>query len=131
MAWSKPFTADEIAAIEGMYPQLGAAEIAEKLGRSRRGVENVIKRIEKAAPHTRASCRPDEADGGALDKLRDTAGVLRAAMADAGPRDIAKLAHEYREYVLEIDRLERAEDGEERDGEGFDQLLGVISLRAT
>lgn len=143
MAWSRPFTEVEEVFVREKWGQLTATDIAEKLGRSRRGVETLAKRLglaapcarvnagvpqEPAAPAAEAACDEEETDK--LEDLRWLRRQLRRQLIDAGPQTAPRLASEFRET---LDAIERAEVG---DGDGdFDEdteegqgvLAGIFS----
>lgn len=136
MAWSKPFDADELAYIEAAYPQVGAEEIARRLGRSRRGVENKIKQLGLTARRAPAREDPaplpaDPAPDGRLSDLLELKAILRATLAgDIAPKDIAKVSAEYRAVLAEIEQLEGGDGGNSALGDqGIDGLIGLVSLR--
>ena len=136
MAWSKPFTADELAYIEATYPQVGAEEVARRLGRSRRGVENKIKQLGLTARRARAREDPapsqaEPAADGRLGDLLELKGILRSTLSgDIAPKDIAKVSAEYRAVLSEIEQLEGGDGGNSAlDDQGIDGLIGLVSLR--
>ena len=140
MGWSKPFTEDELAFIEASYPQLGSAEIARRLGRSRRGVDNKVRQLGLAERRARAREAaevpplprrdPTRSEQDTLADLYELKGILRSALvADIDPRNIPKISAEYRQVLSEIDAIENG--GEEQDdASGIDGLIGTIELRA-
>ena len=129
MAWARPFSDEEKEEIKKLKDQLTPQEIADRLGRSRRGVENVIKKLEESASCARAWCAPAEGSGrGALADLKALAARLEAAMNEAGPQSLPRLAREYRETVMQIEALEGgdAEHGKQGDP---GELVATIALR--
>ena len=133
MAWSKPFTDEEKEKIRQLKDQLTSQEIADRLGRSRRGVENVLKKIAAEAPYARAWCRPEAGSGesprdGALADLYANKRRLEDAMDVAGPSSIPRLAREHRETVMQIWALEGEDVGQAEPGDPG-ELLATISLR--
>ena len=130
MAWSKPFTDEEKETIRELRSQLTPAEIAKRLGRSRRGVETVISKLDDGAPHARAWCQPEEDESrGAVSDLRALARRLEAAMETAGPGSLPRLAREYRETVMQIEALEGASGEHDEQGDP-NALVATISLRS-
>ena len=134
MAWGKPFSVDELTFIEESFPQLSSATIAERLGRSERGVNRKIAELGLRDSHARASVPPQEASGaeqhGRLADLVELRGVLRnALLADIDPRALPKIAAEYRATIDEIARIEG--DGEDgADGCDIGELLNVVPIQA-
>lgn len=142
VTWSKPFTEVEEAYVRERWGQLTAIEIAEKLGRSRRGVENLAKRLGLAAPRARVNAgvpqdslpavmrreergrEPEEPDK--LEDLRWLRRQLRRQLADAGPQTAPKLAREYRETLDAIERAE-VDDGDGGYDEGQEESQGVLA----
>ena len=146
MAWSKPFTEVETLFVTQRWGQLSAAEIAEKLGRSRRGVENLAKRLGLSAPCARAIGADAEADAqpppeslsaeaetqgepGELEDLRWLRRQLKRQLADAGPQSAPRLASEFRETIAAIRRAEADDDGygNEEQEEGQSVLASIFS----
>lgn len=127
MAWSKPFDEVEITYVEANYPAMTCARIATKLGRSERGVQNLVARLGLRGKGASCACAMDgpsagapdagtpEVDGGPqdeLEELREIKQVLKHALRhDADPRDIPKLSAELREVIKRISDLEGGEDG--------------------
>ena len=136
MGWSKPFTADELSYIEATYSQLGAAEVARRLGRSRRGVENRVKQLGLEAPRARdraaAPRAPARAGGDRHDALVELRDLLRANLVGdrVASKDIAKISAEYRAVLADIDALEDGDGGSGAvDVGGIDGIIGVVPLR--
>ena len=125
MGWSKPFTTAEIAYIENNYPVMSCASIADDLGRSERGVRNVVKRLNLTESHARANSVPSapptiacenepetEEKQDELSELRAIKRVLKRALRnDAKPSDMPKISAELREVVRRISEIEEGEDG--------------------
>lgn len=131
MAWSKPFTDVEIAYVEKNYPKKSCATIAAKLGRSKRGVENLVKRLGLREPRAPAPARAEEGGVGAvrgtapdiagpggegpqdeLAELRDIKRVLKRTLRDdIDPKDMPRLSAELREVIRRISEIEEGEDG--------------------
>ena len=134
MSWSKPFTEDEVTFVRESFGQLSPTEMAQRLGRSKRGVNNLISRLglrasrQAAVPvPTPPRQAPADSQLGALLELRD---ILRLALLDAGPQAIPKVAREYRETLDEIERLRDGGRPEGSHGEdAFDALLGAIGRK--
>lgn len=138
MAFSKPFSDEEIEYIKLKYGVLSSAEIAEKLDRSQRGVNNKIKelglsdaRLASCARVKGASIEPPGIEEcgrlGALVELRD---MIRAEVILAEGQTKAKLSQEYREILAEIDALENPVGGDQEDDE-FGDILCTIGLRTS
>ena len=131
MAWSKPFDDKEIAYVEKHYPQLSCATMAAKLGRSERGVRNLVRRLglaerragaparrnEDAPAHARGAPDRAEAAGGdgpqdELAELREIKRVLKRTLRDdIDPKDMPRLSAELREVIRRISEIEEGEDG--------------------
>ena len=138
MAWSKPFSAEETEFIRESFPQLSPATIAQRLGRSTRGVEKKVAELGLRESRARASFAPDPppdrgagaGQRGRLADLVELRGVLRnALLADIDPRALPKIAAEYRATIDEIARIEG--DGEDGvDGCDIGELLSVVPIQA-
>lgn len=134
MVWSKPFSDIEIAYIEKEWQQLGTAEIASRLKRSKRGVENIVKKL-----GLRESCAPvcarvntsvdDEPDGkDELDELIELKRLQKIMLRTCtSSQHFPKLSAEYRETLKQIEELKNGNEGGRLDGGG--ELLGIVSLR--
>lgn len=134
MSWSKPFTEDEITFVRESFGQLSPAEMAQRLGRSKRGVNNLISRLGLRASQKAEEPAPapprQAASGSQLDALLELRDILRLALLDAGPQSIPKVAREYRETLDEIERLrDGGESGPGRGEDAFDALLGAIGRK--
>lgn len=136
MAWAKPFTAEEKEYIETVFPQMGATEIAKKLGRSRAGVNNQIKALGLRARRTPCAPAPtgaparEEGDGqDTLSLLRSLREVQWRALMDAEPRNLPSISAEYRATLAEIARLEGEDETGKEGGDPLDALIGIIGLR--
>lgn len=140
MGWVKPFSDVEIAFIESQWRSLGTAETASRLGRSKRGVENIVNRLGLRAPCASAPASapaPARADRGVIENEGQEADELEELIAlkhvlkttirsCADPRAIPKLSAELRATVA---RIEELESGEERSGGLDGELLGLVQLR--
>lgn len=104
MAFSKPFTDEELAYIRGNYPKKTCEEIAEDLGRSRRGVYNKVRDMGLRKTATGKPAERPQARVAGAHTLDELAGVLWLNIQAAEPRDVAKLAKEYRECLAEIEK---------------------------
>ena len=140
MGWAKPFDDKEIAFVKEKYPRMSAAEIAEKLGRSRRGVENLVKRLGLTAscaparvrvvplPNKPAGRASSEADGqDELSDLRELRSILKHSLSDAGSKELPKLSAEYREVLARISELERKGKGSGSAKGGADGSIKAFS----
>ena len=133
MTWHKPFNDVEIEYVKNHYPQMGCAAIAKKLGRSERGVRDLVKRLDLAAPHARANAgddsdgcfpdaiaptRPPDCAGEKQDELKELREIKRVLKRtlrdDIDPRAMPKLSAELREVIARIAYLEG--DGDDPDG---------------
>lgn len=131
MAWSKPIGEVELAYIEKEWPRLSCAEIARKLGRSTRGVENAVNRLglrERRAPAPARATPADDnpAPSEPLDEaaeLRVLKKMLKAAMREAGPQSMPKLSAEYREVIRRIGEVEGDSGGKQSS-----ELAGIIGF---
>lgn len=121
MAWSKPFDDVEAEYVRNHYPKMGCAALAAKLGRSERGVRNLVKRLGLAEPcapagarskhDARASVTPaleeDCERQDELAELREMKKVLKHTMHDdIDPRALPKVTAELREVIRRISELE-------------------------
>lgn len=141
-AKGRGFTREEREFVKTWYPKLGPRVLAEKMGRSKSGVCNLIAKMKESGeiPSQGYTDRPtsdvgtgsyDEADGrqdtmGRLVRLR---AILERTLLDADPPQVPRISSEYRAVVEEIARLEN-----ERGGDGadvLDQLAAAFARRAT
>lgn len=134
MPEGKRFSESEKEFIRNSYLCLSSRTIAKKLGRSRTGVDKIIRQMvecgempPKAATETRADSVPgsppaDSADGhqDTLGRLRWVRGILERQLYDAEPTTAARLAKEYRDTIAAIERLEQ-------DGGGGDDIIGQFA----
>ena len=139
MTWSKPLDDIELAYIEKAWPQRSCTEIAEKLGRSKRAVENAVNRLGLREPRARAReahaprGAPDacgEEDQDELDELRELKRTLKHSMNDAGPAAMPRLSAEYREVLARISELEGgagASGG--KAGGGLAGIIGFVPVQ--
>lgn len=133
MAFSKPFTEEEIDYIRMKHGVLSTSEIAEKLERSQRGVRNKIKEL-GLNDAQKASCARvyGESDGtepeDRLDALYELKSMIRAEVIVAEGQAKAKLSQEYREILAEIDELENP-TGEESGEDELGRVLCSIDVR--
>lgn len=135
MAWSDPFTKKELRYIEEHYSQMTAAEIAEKLGRSRSGIKKKIREmgLTKSAscarvvsPEAIESAEDDGNENDRLSALTTLSNILRNAIAEANPSQLPKLSAEYREVLAEIDALNGGGGGD-----SVSELLDLAQLRTS
>jgi hypothetical protein len=139
VTWHKPFGIAEVEYVQAHYPDMSCEAIAEKLGRSRRGVYNLVKRL-----GLRDSCAPARADesrmrareGGSPDVVEEIADAVMSVVGDDEPQDelaelraqkrfinrvmrenaraadVPKLSAELREIRRRIAELEGESDGD-------------------
>ena len=119
----KRWTADERQFVKNVYPALGPAAIAKKLGRSHSGTCKLIaemkasgeipggKSVEQSTGRVTMGPPADAPDGtqDTLGRLRWVRGILERGLWDAEPSQAARLAKEYRDTVAEIGRMEARE----------------------
>lgn len=117
--------------IKSVYPGMGPAEIARKLGRSKSGVCKLIKQMkgdgEIAAPKStkRSTDGPPEGFGDSdgpqdtIGRLRSLRSLLERSMRDADPGKVARISAEYRAVIDDIARIEGQGAGCD---DGFDAL---------
>lgn len=129
MTWSKPLSEIELAYIEKSWPRLSCAEIAEKLGRSKRGVENAVSRMGLREPRApagetaRARADDEDAKDDERDELAELLMLKRAQkrqIREAGPQSLPRLSAEFRETVKRIDELRNG-------GKGNDGSRGAMA----
>ena len=130
MAANKSITDEEREFIRAMFPQMNAAKIAAKLGRSRSGVNNII-RAENLREKCARSPRKRDAETGAasssIERLEELRDMLRVALESAEPREMPGLAREYR---ATLDAIEKIEGGGEDDATAaFDAIASSIARR--
>ncbi len=138
MAWGKPITSEEEDLIRELYGQLSATDIASRIGRSRSAVYSAIKRLGLGPSCARAMtdvpvAAPNGGTGasGRLADLEELRGLLRAALLEAGPQSIPKVAREYRETIAEIERLRDGGDGPGKNEDNpLGDILALIPVRA-
>ena len=130
----KRFSEAEREFIRNSCQCLSSRAIAKKLGRSRTGVDKIMRQMEesgeicpRAATNAAAQPAPDSPPADGPDGAQDTLGrlrwvrrILERQLYDAEPTTAARLAKEYRDTVESIDRLERQ-------GEGGDDAIGGIA----
>lgn len=136
------FSAEDRAFVKDVYPALGPAAIAEKLGRSKSGVCRVIKEMKETGElpsdgfggESMKHSIPDggnglvfETDGepqDTLSRLKWLRDLLERQLRDSEPTQAARLAKEYRDTVEAIGRMEAA------DGNGEDVVGSFAALIA-
>ncbi len=130
----KRFSEAEREFIRNSYPCLSSRTMAKKLGRSRTGVDKIIRQmiedgevVQRTATESPLATVPvsppaDSAEGhqDTLGRLRWVRGIIERQLYDAEPTTAARLAKEYRDTVQEIDRLER-------EGGGGNDLAGQFA----
>ena len=94
--------------------EMSVRELAESTGVSKTTVSRVIRKLgldpDSPPPQGATLVREDGIDDGdRLSRLRQQARVLRRAMPNSGGSSLAALSKEYRETLLEIEMLEKAE----------------------
>lgn len=140
MTWCKPLDDVELAYIEKSWPDRSCAEIAEKLGRSRRAVENAVNRLGLRASHApatrardahsgRGGSRGSGEDQDELAELRELKWTLRNSMADAGPSAMPKLSAEYREVLTRISELEGGSGASGGSAGGLAGIIGFVPVQ--
>lgn len=130
----KAWSAREREFVRNAYPALGPAAIARKLGRSRSGVCNVIRRLKeegaleskpetKQGPPQAVPTSPpcDSPDGrqDTLGRLKWVRSIVEAQLYEAEGASAARLAKEYRDTLDAIERMEG--------GNGDDDALGAFA----
>lgn len=142
MAWSKPIDETELAYIEKSWPSMSCAEIAQKLGRSRRAIQNAVNRLGLREPHAPA-CACDEREDAAMEDLADEEQdelaelrflrrTLKRSLQEAGPQSMPKISAEYREVLARISEIERGGDGSaSKPGNELAGLIGFVPVRPT
>ena len=128
MAWNKPFSDMEIAYVEKVFPKKSCATIAAKLGRSERGVRDLVKRLGLREPCAAPRACDGTPSGGAADgppdappgegpqdelaELREIKRVLKRTLKDdIDPKDMPRISAELREVIRRISEIEEGEDG--------------------
>lgn len=122
----KRFSAAEKEFIKNSYQCLSSRAISKKLGRSRTGVDKIIRQMieageltPKVVTETSTADVPvspprDSGDGkqNTLGRLRWVRSLLERQLYDAEPTTAARLAKEYRDTLEAIERLEQEGGGE-------------------
>ncbi len=135
----KRFSDAEREFIKNAYPALSSRAMAKKLGRSRTGVDKVIKQMvqggeieQRVATEQPRDTVPDSPPADSAEGHQDTLGrlrwvrrILERQLYDAEPTTAARLAKEYRDTVQEIDRLEREGGGDNDLAGQFADLLAA------
>lgn len=152
MAFARQYTQREIDYIAAHWKSKSAAEMAAELGRSERGVYKKIRDMHlrddeppkppepmHTTPRRGRSVQPKkgrtagECIGGAMSDRERLAGLrdlIWAALEQATPADVSRLAPEYRKTISEMERMDAEEgrpDREDAAGPGG-QLAKVLSL---
>ena len=106
-----PLSEQEREFIISNYAQLGASEVARRIGCTRRTVQRIWAssgKPEKVRQEPVTTMEPLTQ----LDRLVELRGILRAALSDAPPQAISGLAREYRETMEQIERMEGGDSGD-------------------
>lgn len=134
MSWSKPFTVAEIEYIKNNFPRMSALEIAEQLGRTKRGVNAKISALglrdadgERCARASFPAEQPRE--GSRIDALKELRDMQRSALAACSAASMAKLSAEYRETLSQIEAIENPDTS--NGGDELGELLGLVALRTS
>lgn len=115
MASKGPVTEVEREYVRSRFPQLGVAEMARIMGRSRMCVNNIVRHEglrDRCNPKPEASARVADEPDGTLSRLEELRDTLRASLLSAGPRELPGLAREYRATVETIKKMEGGPDDE-------------------
>ncbi len=113
------------------YSQLGATEVARRVGCSRSTAQRVwsSRGGPREVPHNSAPSAPAEAAGpSTLGRLVELRGMLRAAMNDAPAAAMAGLSREYRAVIEEIERMEGG-DRDDPTGKALDAIAERIAAK--
>lgn len=130
MPGAKQFQQWEVDYIADSYPQISVAEIAKRLGRTPRGVRNVVnrnklKKVEVDEPLTvpmDETADPDES----LVRLKELRDIQHRALMTADPRNIPALSAEYRATLEEIRAIE---EGDKRtESNPLSQIIESINV---
>ncbi|MEG2533766.1 MAG: hypothetical protein RSB04_12225 [Gordonibacter sp.] len=125
-----PVTDTEREFVRSMFPQLGVAKIAEKLGRSRPCINNIV-RAENLREKCKQQAPPDndgsDAPDSALSRLKELREMLRRSIKEASAKEMPGLAREYRATVELIDKMEGG--SEDDTSAAFDTLAKSIAQR--
>lgn len=152
MSFTRAYTQRELEFIRANWKKKSAREIASELGRSERGIYKKIRdmHLREQAPDGGSPPMQSDAKNGAPmqsqsaqegspvhreamsdhDRLAGLRDLIWAALLEAGPADVARLAPEYRRTIEEMERMD-AGDGEQarEDAEGAGHgLADIISL---
>ncbi len=112
MAKTHVLTPYEREGIVKLYPQVGLAETARRIGCSQSSVQRVWAQDGQSA-QSEAADRPNDSEPKTqLERLIETRDALRTAMLDAPPQAVAGISREYRATLDEIEQLEGGDDDE-------------------
>ncbi len=122
-----PLSEQEREFIVSNYAQLGASEVARRIGCTRRTVQRIWASSEKPE---KVRQEPATSDGPQtkLERLIELRGILRAAMNDAPPQAISGLAREYRETMEQIERMEGGDSDDPVSG-ALDSIAARIAAK--
>lgn len=128
----KPISQVEKDFVRNNYPAKSISEIARSLGRSRSCVYKIIKTEKLAEKHCESAgelirgpwgksvqdrrdfvndSRPSD-----IQRLHELRDLLQEALKEAGPREMAAIAREYRATIEVIQRIEGEEGSDAEDG---------------
>lgn len=116
MPKAKVISQSELETIKALYRRVPTAEIARKLGRSRSAVCRAIERLgldEQVSLKPSPKPEPPK-DVDALSELYFIRDILRNELMAAEGVTVARVAAEYRNTILEIEKRE-ANDGADND----------------
>lgn len=126
---SEPITDVEREFVRAMFPHMSVARIAEKLGRSRTAINNIVRNEnlrERCECMHEGGVSDTEAPDSVLGRLEELRDMLRGALGNAEPREMASLAREYR---ATMEAMEKIEGGSGDDAAAFDALAASIAKR--
>lgn len=152
MSFTRAYTQRELDFIRANWQGKTAKEIASELGRSERGIYKKIRDMHlrdgdagRHAPPMQSGPKSDipmQSQGAQgvppvhreamndHDRLAGLRDLIWAALLEAGPADVARLAPEYRRTIEEMERMDAGEGEQAReDAEGAGPgLAEIISL---
>lgn len=113
------------------YPQLGATEIARRVGCSRSTAQRVWASREGQAEVPQNGGPSESARDGdqtPLERLVELRGMLRSAMGNAPPAAMAGLSREYRAVIEDIERMGGG-DRDDPTGRALDAIAERIAAK--
>ncbi len=95
--------------VRSKFPQMSISEIARNIGRSRTCVSGIVNK-----EGLREKCKRQEVKNSiavndpqdSLSRLKELRDMLRESLKEAGPKEMASLAREYRATVESVERME-------------------------